>query len=1142
MPAARYAELHCRSNFTFLEGGSHPEELIARAGEIGLEAVALADRDGLYGAVRFAKAAARTKVGAIVGVELTLDAPELRPKRRRDLTPHESAKQPRIVLLAENETGYANLASAISAAQLRGKKRDARLHLSDLEGKNAGLIALSGAQRGWAEEALLRGDVATARERAATLRDLFGKRFYLEMQHHLRPEDARTVLAQAELAEELRLPYVATNGASYASPDDAFLCDALTCVKYRTTLQDAGTLLLPNHEFYLKSPAQMARLFTPYPKALSNTLAIAERCRFRLDKLAGQFPLFPIPPEESSTQSYLRTLVFAGARERYGNPLPPAPERQLEYELGIIARMELAGYFLIVWDISRAAHELKVLCQGRGSAANSAVCYALGITAVDPVSMNLLFERFLSEERNEVPDIDIDFAHQDREKVIQYVYDRYDREHAAMTAEVITYRTRSAIRDVGKAIGLTLAQVDTISKEYDARESLAGATGAEYDGKSPLPASVQRRRDLDTGSNQHTSRAQANDQPAQSPGRSYTPNFDTADDATIRAIEGFKGKDFGPDPEPGIRGAIAGETGALLLALCRRLDGFPRHMGIHSGGMVITRDPLVRVAPVEWATMRDRTIVQWDKDDLADLGLIKIDLLGLGMLSLLRDAFSLFTRRYGESKPMLSLATIPPDDKPTYEMLQRADSVGTFQVESRAQMSMLPRMKPACFYDLVMQVAIIRPGPIQGDMIHPFLRRRNGMEPVTYPHPKLKPVLERTLGVPLFQEQGMRMAIEAAGFSPGQADQLRRAMGHKRSRERMAEIYPKLVGGMVDNGIEQSAAEQLFHMLEGFADYGFPESHAASFALLSYASSYVKCHEPAIFLAAILNVQPMGFYSTEVLVNDARRHGVHVKAVEVNASEFWSFVDDAGATRLGFHIVRGLGEQQREALEAAIAAGPFANLPEFAARTSLSKEALENLAIAGAFAPWFATRRDAMWALRGLGPPPLVTLSEAPAGRAVEGRPQLPVTYDEPQATFAPLRPIEETGFDLWGTGLTTGPQAIAHFRPELDRHRAIAAAQLGAQPNHLVCKVGGMVVTRQRPGTAKGFVFLTLEDETGLVNVIVNPAVYERNRRTIRTASALVIEGTLQKEQGTLDILAKRFWPLDTAGTTDGVHARNFH
>jgi error-prone DNA polymerase len=1137
MSPARYAELHCRSNFSFLTGASHPEELAARGAELGLAAMALTDRDGVYGAVRFAKAAKPTTLGAITGVELTLDAPELRPKRRRDLTPEESARQPRIVLLAEDARGYANLASAISAAQLRGKKRDARLRLADLEGKCEGLVALSASHHGWAEEALERGDTSSARERAAALRDLFGGRFYFEVQHHLRPEDARTILAQVALANELGIPYVATNGVAYATREDALLCDVLTCVKYGTSLQKAGTLLLPNHEFYLKSAAQMARIFAPYPDAIANTLAIAERCTFRLDKLAGQFPLFPIPAGESSTHGYLRTLVAAGARRRYGDPLPVKVERQLEYELGIIARMDLAGYFLVVWDISRAAEERGVLCQGRGSAANSAVCYALGITAVDPIGMDLLFERFLSEERNEIPDIDIDFAHQDREKVIQYVYDRYDREHAAMTAEVITYRTRSAIRDIGKALGLSLAQVDAVSKEYDARESLAGATGAEYDGRSNLPASVQRRRDLDAGSNQRISRADAGDQPAQSPGRAYAPGFEKVDES-IRSREGnkpqafygFKSKDFGADPDPHVRGPLGGKTGALLLALCRRVDGFPRHMGIHSGGMVITRDPLVRVAPVEWASMRDRTIVQWDKDDLSDLGLIKIDLLGLGMLSLLRDAFALHRRRYGDAKPPIALATIPQDDVATYEMLQRGDSVGTFQVESRAQQSMLPRLKPKVFYDLVIQVAIIRPGPIQGDMIHPFLRRRNGLEAVTYPHPKLEAVLKRTLGVPLFQEQGMRMAIEAAGFSPGQADQLRRAMGHKRSRERMAEIYPKLVDGMVQNGIDREAAHQLFHMLEGFADYGFPESHAASFALLTYASSYVKCHEPAIFLAAILNVQPMGFYSTEVLVNDARRHDVIVKPVEVNASEFWSFVDGEGATRLGFHVVRGLGEAQRDRLSAALARGPFADLEEFAARTGLLKDALENLAIAGAFTPWFATRRDAMWALRGLDE------------RAARGELGRGMDVDEPAPAFHALSPREETAFDIWGTGLTTGPQPIAHYRAKLDEHRAIAAERLGAMPNHLVCKVGGMVITRQRPGTAKGFVFLTLEDETGLVNVIVNPNVYERNRRLIRSSVALVIEGTLQKEQGTLDILAKRFWALDTEDTITGVHARNFH
>jgi error-prone DNA polymerase len=551
-------------------------------------------------------------------------------------------------------------------------------------------------------------------------------------------------------------------------------------------------------------------------------------------------------------------------------------------------------------------------------------------------------------------------------------------------------------------------------------------------------------------------------------------------------------------------------------------------MGIHSGGMVITREPLVRVAPVEWASMRDRTIVQWDKDDLGDLGLIKIDLLGLGMLSLLRDAFTLFARRYPERAP-LGLATIPADDRPTYEMLQRADSIGVFQIESRAQQSMLPRLRPACFYDLVMQVAIIRPGPIQGDMIHPFLRRRNGIEPVTYPHPKLKPVLERTMGVPLFQEQGMRMAIEAAGFTPGEADTLRRAMGHKRSHERMAQIYPKLIDGMVANGIDRAAADGLFHMLEGFADYGFPESHAASFALLAYASAYVKCHEPAIFCAAILNVQPMGFYATEVLVNDARRHGVLVKPVAVNESEWWSFVDTEGALRLGFHLVRGLGEAQREKLAAALGHGDFEDLLDFTRRTGVTREGLENLAAADAFRPWFDSRREALWALRGQDE------------REARGELARGMDVDEAAPRLAPLRPIEATTLDIDATGVSD-VQPIAHFRAQLDRDNILAASRLRAMPNHLVCKIGGMVITRQRPGTAKGFVFLTLEDETGLVNVIVRPDVYERHRRVIRQSKALVIEGTIQREYGVVDIVMKRCWPLDTQGTTDNVRSRNFH
>ncbi|HZV76715.1 MAG TPA: error-prone DNA polymerase [Candidatus Babeliales bacterium] len=1029
MPDVRkegYAELHAWSNFSFLQGGSHPEELIERAAELGLTAIALTDRDGLYGAVRFSTHARRCGVEAIVGSELTFE------------------DGARIVLLVENECGYAHLCELISRAQMRGSKGDARLRMEDFEGRGDGLIALGGGSFGRIE-----------RERALAYKAIFGERFYVELQQHLTPQEAQHNVQLVSLARECRLPCVATNAVAYARKDDALIADVLACVRDGTTVEAARATnaLRPNAEFHLKAPAVMRRLFGPYPEAVDASLDIARRCRFRLERRSGQFPLFPVP-EGSSPQRYLRQLVYEGAAKRYRAPLEAKVERQLEYELGIIARMDLAGYFLIVWDIVREAEKLGVLCQGRGSAANSAVCYALGITAVDPIAMNLLFERFMSEERREIPDIDIDFAHQDRERVIQYVYERYGRANAAMVAEVITYRTRSAIRDVGKALGLSLQEVDALAREFDVRESFPEEAGPE-----------------------------------------------------------------------------------LLFAICRRIANFPRHLGIHSGGMLITRDPLVRVAPVEWATMRDRTVVQWDKDDLQDLGLIKIDLLGLGMLSLLREALVIYRRSVARGDPWLPAAiardlelhTIPAGDDKTYAMMQRADTIGVFQIESRAQQSMLPRLKPTCFYDIVMQVAIIRPGPIQGQMVHPFLRRRAGAEPVKYPHPKLVPVLERTLGVPLFQEQGMRLAIEAAGFSPGEADQLRRAMGHKRSRERMEAMHAKLVDGMIANGIERDAAEQLFHMLEGFADYGFPESHAASFALLAYASAYLKCHLPAIFAAAILNVQPMGFYSTEVLVNDARRHGVTIKPVEVNASGYWSDVDRDGALRLGFHLVRGLGEAQRKRLEAAIAQGPFDDVLAFAQRTKLERETLENLAIAGAFAAWYASRRAAMWALRGLDE------------REARGELGALMDVDEPSVEFETPAPKRLVTFDLWSTGVTASGQVMEHFRGELAAQGVVPAARLPRLARNALCRVGGLVITRQRPGTAKGFVFLTLEDETGLVNVIVRPDVYETYRRPIRASSALIVEGRLQKESGCIDVLAKKIWSFDDQGITRTIAVHSF-
>jgi len=1032
-----YAELHAWSNFSFLQGGSHPEELIERAAALQLEAIALTDRDGLYGAVRFAAHARRCGIAAIIGSELTFEDGS------------------HILLLVEDETGYAHLCELISRAQMRGSKGDARLRVEDFTNRTAGLVALSGGPLGRVERALFERGVDAATREAQRWQALFADRFFIELQQHLTAQETRRNIELVRLAKGCGIRCVATNGVVYAQPDDALIADALSCVRDGITLSEAraGNRLRPNAEFYLKSPAAMRRVFAEYPEAIENARAIARRCRFRLERQTGQFPHFEVPGG-GSAQQHLRKLVYEGAARRYSTPLDSKVERQLEYELGLIAKMDLAGYFLIVWDIVRKAAELGVLCQGRGSAANSAVCYALGITAVDPVGMNLLFERFMSEERREIPDIDIDFAHQDREQVIQYVYERYGRANAAMVAEVITYRTRSAIRDVGKALGLGLDAVDAIAREFDAREALPEESGPE-----------------------------------------------------------------------------------MLFSICRRIANFPRHLGIHSGGMLITRDPLVRVAPVEWATMRDRTVVQWDKDDLQELGLIKIDLLGLGMLSLLREAFTLYRRCVARGDSWLphgvardiELHTIPADDRPTYAMIGRADTIGVFQIESRAQQSMLPRMKPACFYDIVMQVAIIRPGPIQGEMVHPFLRRRSGLEPVTYPHPKLKPVLERTLGVPLFQEQGMRLAIEAAGFTGGQADELRRAMGHKRSRERMSALREQLIAGMTANGIDRAAAEQLFHMLEGFADYGFPESHAASFALLAYASAFLKCHVPAIFAAAILNVQPMGFYSTEVLVNDARRHGVTIEPIEVNASEYWSHVEGDGALRLGFHLVRGLGDVQRKRLEKAIADGPFDDVLAFAQRTQLERETLENLAIAGAFAPWYPSRREAMWALRGLD--------------EREARGELGALMDvtEPPAPLKSVAPKRLVAFDLWSTGVTPDGHVMQHFREYLDREGVVAAARLGQMPRNSACRVGGLVITRQRPGTAKGFVFLTLEDETGLVNVIVRPDVYEEFRRPIRSSSTLIVEGRLQKESGCIDVIAKKIWSFNDEGITQTIAVHSF-
>ena len=1070
-----YAELHCHSNFTLLEGGSHPEELVERAKELGLSGIAITDRDALYGAVRFSQAGREAGIAALIGAELTLE------------------DDTHLVLLAEARQGYANLARLISRARLDNPRGEPHTTYDALAQHAKGLIALSGCERGAVPRALARGDFRGACEVAGRLRDAFGwGNFWIELQRHLVPEDGPRIRALSAVADALELGLVATGGVHYAVPEHREASDVLSCIRLKSMLDDAGTRLRPNGEFFLRSAHEMAQLFREHPRAVAASASIAERCAFRLGRLENEFPDFPLPPGETHF-SYLYARVQEGVRRRY-QPVTPEVSAQIAHELAIIEKLDLAGYFLIVWDIVRFANERNILVQGRGSAANSAVCYALGITSVDPVGLKLLFERFLSEERDEPPDIDLDCPSGDqREQIIQYVYERYGRDHAGMVAEVITYRARMAVRDVGKAIGLSLDQVDVLAKALDS--SSAGGVEEELAGQT-------LRADID---------------------------------GAVASLL------------PALAVDLTGDTARRLYELCARIDGFPRHLGQHSGGMVVTRSPLIEVAPLEPAAMENRTILGWDKDDCASLGLIKIDILGLGMLDCIERSFAEIERVRGVKIDVTDLRAC--DDPRIYDLLCAADTVGLFQVESRAQMASLPRLRPRRFYDIVVQVAIIRPGPIQGDMVHPYIRRRNGLEPVTYPHLKLVGALERTLGVPLFQEQGMRMAIEAAGFTPGQADELRRAMGHKRSRDKMARLHGRLMDGMEQNGIERSIAQRLFGMLSAFADYGFPESHAASFALIVYVSAFLKVHHAPEFYASLLNAQPMGFYSPATLIGDARRHGVTVLPPDVNASRYECTAEPVGeppqavpgtvsagpatgdiALRIGLNQVRGIGEKHKTLFDAQKERGPYADIRDFVLRTALSKDILESLAAVGAFECFGLSRRQAVWDVQRLAPLPRAGALE----RAM--------AVHEPQVRLPAMEPIEEAAADYWGLGLSTRYQAVQFCRERLDKLRVYRAVDLPRLPNRLVLKVAGVVTTRQRPGTAKGFVFTTMEDETGIINVIIRPDVYRRYRHTARDVPAVIVEGLLQKEAGTLNVLARRFWKLEVADLAENLSSRNFH
>ena len=904
---------------------------------------------------------------------------------------------------------------------------------------------------------LVRGD--DPRDLSRRLGGIFGAaNLYIDLQRHLDAGEERLNRKLAALAGAMRIPIVATNDVCHGGSDRKLL-DVLTCIRLKTTLEEAGRALWINSQRHLKSPAEMTALFRDMPGAVAASRAIAERCAFQLCDMGYRFPDYPLPPGETP-DSYLRMLTYAGARERWRGAIDDRTRRQLEHELGIVERLKLAGYFLIVWDIVQFCRENRIMVQGRGSAANSAVCYALGITAVDAVKMELLFERFLSEERGEWPDIDLDLpSGDDREKAIQYVYRRYGERGAAMTANVITYRTKSAVREVGKTLGFSPEQVDRLAKLNQVYE------------------------------------------------------FRDHHDDLVALLK---------------RGGVDAEAPRIMMLvdLVRRIQSVPRHLGQHSGGMVIAAQPLDEIVPLEPASMPGRVVIQWDKDDCADLGIIKIDLLGLGMLAALKEAIPMIRAHEGVE---IDLAHLPPDDPDVYAMLRRADTVGVFQVESRAQMATLPRMKPERFYDLVVEVAIIRPGPIVGKMVHPYLDRRNHRAPVEYPHPSLEPILKRTLGVPLFQEQLLRMAMTVAGFSGGEAEELRRAMGFKRSAERMEKIEARLRAGMLRNGLQGNLADDIVRSITSFALYGFPESHAASFALIAYASAYLKYHHPAAFVAAMLNCYPLGFYHPSTLVKDAARHGVVAMPVDVTRSS-WKctieIVDRRPAVRMGLRYVTGLREEIALRIESERARRQFDSIADLTARVGPNRREIDALAYAGAFAAFGLARRDAMW-----------------NAAAVERDPKSLLAGAQPRDSEVPLAsmsPIDETLADYAATGLTTGPHLMTYLRGDLSARGILSADDLTRARHQSWVKTAGVVIVRQRPGTAKGFLFITLEDETGIANLIVTPDLFQKNRLLLRSAGILLAEGVLQAVDGVTAIRARRFEEIKLPGAIPPSH--DFH
>jgi error-prone DNA polymerase len=1027
-----YAELHAHSAYSFLDGASTPEELVEEAARLNLHAIALTDHNGLYGAVRFAEAAAELDVRTVFGAELSLGSAAR--------TDEPDPPGPHLLVLARGPEGYRRLSRQLAAAHLAGgEKGKPRFNFDVLTDAAGGhWHILTGCRKGHVHQALSRGGPDAAATALAELVDRFGAdRVSIELTRHAHPLDDERNAVLAGLAARFGLSAVATTGAHFAEPSRSRLAMAMGAIRARQSLDTADGWLAPLAGSHLRSGEEMARLFAWHPQAVIAAAELGVQCAFALALIAPQLPPFDVPAGHTE-DSWLRELAIMGARNRYG---PPERARrayaQIEHELNVIAQLKFPGYFLVVHDITRFCRENNILCQGRGSAANSAVCYALGVTAVDPVANELLFERFLSPARDGPPDIDIDIESDQREKVIQYVYDKYGRDYAAQVANVITYRGRIAVRDMARALGFSQGQQDAWSKQISRWNGLADSPDVE-----DIPEQV--------------------------------------------------------------------------IDLATQIQNLPRHMGIHSGGMVICDRPIADVCPVEWARMANRSVLQWDKDDCAAIGLVKFDLLGLGMLSALHYAIDLVAEHKGIE---VDLAKLDLSDPAVYEMLARADSVGVFQVESRAQMATLPRLRPRVFYDLVVEVALIRPGPIQGGSVHPYIRRRNGADPVVYDHPSMKQALQKTLGVPLFQEQLMQLAVDCAGFSAAEADQLRRAMGSKRSAERMRRLRGRFYDGMRQlHGAADEVIDRVCEKLEAFANFGFPESHALSFASLVFYSSWFKLYHPAAFCAALLRAQPMGFYSPQSLVADARRHGVAVHGPDVNASLAHATLEDGGnAVRLGLSNVRHFGDDLAEKLvEERKANGQFASLLDLTSRVQLSVPQTEALATAGALACFGLSRREALWA----------------AGAAATQRPErLPGVGSSSNIPALPgMSDLELAAADVWATGISPDSYPTQFLRPDLDALGVLPADALLSVPDGDRVLIAGAVTHRQRPGTAQGVTFLNLEDETGMVNVLCTPTVWARHRKLAQTASALLIRGQVQNASGAVTVVAERLGSVKLA------------